>query len=119
MSGDVHVVAIDWSGRRTRAAEYIWIADAAAGQLEDLTNGLGRVEIVNTLVALAGQHERLVVGLDFAFGLPAWWSRDYGHADAPALWAAMRDGGEDLIANPPSPPFWGAAGTSPPPPDQQ
>src|SRR5689334_14686345 len=118
MSDEIHVMAVDWSGRRTGESEYIWLADATAGQLEDLTNGLGRVELANTLIKAADEHERLVVGLDFAFGFPAWWSRQRGYLDADALWVAMRDGGEQLIAHPPCPPFWGEAGTTAPPSDQ-
>ena len=66
----MRAVAIDWSGKDQRAAEFIWLAEARDGRLVDLYNGLGRGDVIDRVVALAQDEPRLVVGLDFAFSFP-------------------------------------------------
>jgi hypothetical protein len=106
---DISIVAVDWSGRVSGAAESIWVACTDAdGQLIGLENGRGREALVDHLVAFAA-GTRLVVGLDFAFGFPAWWSTQQGWTSGKEIWQAMRDRGEALLASC-EPPFWGRAG---------
>jgi predicted O-methyltransferase YrrM len=64
-------IAIDWSGDRRGGAKEIWLAAAAGGRLARLENGRDREQVAAHLIAEAGRDPRLVVGLDFAFSLPA------------------------------------------------
>jgi hypothetical protein len=101
------IAAVDWSGRSTRAAESIWLARTdAGGRLVQLENGRGRDALVDHLLELAAGTPRLVVGLDFAFGFPAWWSTQNGWARGREIWRAMSTTGEALLAAC-EPPFWG------------
>jgi Protein of unknown function (DUF429) len=103
-------VAVDWSGRRTGERRHIWWAEAQGGRLFALRGSLSREEVVEHLLARADSHPHLVVGLDFAFSLPAWYvSGVLGARDAPAAWAAIAERGESLLAECP-PPFWGRPG---------
>ena len=63
-------IAVDWSGKRSRAEESIWTAEVRAGRLTDLRNGLGRAEVVERLIGLAERDPRIVVGVDFGFSFP-------------------------------------------------
>jgi hypothetical protein len=113
---EVRVIAVDWSGRAgARQSEHIWIAEAARGRLVDLRNGLERDAVADHLIAAAARHPRLVVGLDFAFSLPAWWIRQERLADVRAVWRRLGDAAEELIRTCP-PPFWGASGSTALPP---
>lgn len=103
------IVAVDWSGRLSGAQETIWIAQVdSGGRLVSLENGRDREQTVDHLVELAGQAQRFVVGLDFAFGFPAWWSRDRGWGCGRDVWHAMAtdDEGESVLERC-EPPFWG------------
>ena len=72
------VVAIDWSGRNEGASEAIWLALVIDGQLTDLENGRGREGVIADTITLARRDRRTVVGLDFAFGFPAWYAEREG-----------------------------------------
>jgi hypothetical protein len=99
---DLRVLAVDWSGSDTAARERIWVAEARAGQLVRLESGAGR----DVLHGLAEPGEHAVVGVDFAFGFPAWFVRARGCAAIDEVWAlAARDGEAWLAAC--EPPFWG------------
>jgi hypothetical protein len=116
----VHVVAIDWSGRRRPADQrrHVWRADAIDGEIVSLRAGRTRDEVVDDLIeAAARDGERLVVGLDFAFSLPGWYLDRLG-LDARALWARLA--GETLTPrmqalglagwlSEPEAPFWTTA----------
>ena len=107
------VVAVDWSGRNGPAQRRaIWVAEVAGGELVRLENGRTREEVVDWLIATATPD--LVVGLDFAFSLPAWYLRERG-LTAVGLWAAladeslttgMRERGLARWLADPEPPFW-------------
>jgi predicted nuclease with RNAse H fold len=104
---DPYVMAVDWSGRAGAGqAESIWVAEVSGGRLVDLRSGRGREDVIAYLIEAAGQHESLVVGLDFAFSLPAWWLREQGFATVRDLWADS----ERLLRDRPAP-FWGAPGS--------
>ncbi|MFN2469444.1 MAG: hypothetical protein ABR583_00300 [Gaiellaceae bacterium] len=103
------VVAIDWSGRDKGAAEAIWLAMVIEGELIDLDNGRTRQEVIDHAIALVKEDAHTVVGLDFAFGFPAWYAEREGWASGRAVWEAMRDRGEPLLGAC-EPPLWGRPG---------
>jgi hypothetical protein len=107
-----YVIAVDWSGRADAGqAERIWMAEASEGQLVELRNGRSRDAVVVSVGEAAGQHDRLVVGLDFAFSFPAWWVRERRLSTAREVWRMTAGAGEDIIAMQPKP-FWGRSGSS-------
>ncbi len=109
------IIAIDWSGRSGREQRRtLWLAETIDRQLVRLENGRTRDQIVEVLVAEKDRDPHLVVGLDFAFSLPAWYLRERG-LTARTLWAAlaekaltpaMRQVGLARWMNTPEPPFW-------------
>jgi Protein of unknown function (DUF429) len=99
------ILAVDWSGRDTRTAESIWLAEAADGRLIDLEGGWSRDEVVDEVIARAGDATA-VVGLDFAFSFPGWWCQEQGWSTGRDVWqAAAREGETWLKAC--TFPFWG------------
>ena len=108
-------MAIDWSGRsgpdQRRA---LWLAEAVDGELVRLEGGRTRPELVDLLIAEATRHPDLIVGIDFAFSLPAWYLQER-QLTARQLWAllgdealtpAMRQLGLTRWMNRPELPFW-------------
>lgn len=91
------VVAVDWSGRDKGASEAIWLARVSDGQLVELENGRDRREVTDAMIALPRRDRRTVVGLDFAFGFPAWYAQREGWTSGRAIWDAMRDRAEPLL----------------------
>ena len=106
----MQTIAIDWSGRERGAAEAIWFARVRDGTLVELENGMERDEVIDTAIAAARREPQTVVGLDFAFAFPAWYSERRGWASGRAIWDAMRDDAEALLEAC-EPPFWGRPGT--------
>ena len=84
-------MAIDWSGRsgpdQRRA---LWLAEAVDGELVRLEGGRTRAELVELLIAEADRDPNLIVGVDFAFSLPAWYLRER-QLTARQLWALLAD----------------------------
>jgi predicted nuclease with RNAse H fold len=113
------IIAIDWSGRSGRdQRRTLWLAETIDGEFVRLENGRTRAEIIEVLVAEQDHDPHLVVGLDFAFSLPAWYLRDRG-LTARTLWVAlaeealtpgMRRLGLAHWLNTPEPPFWTTGG---------
>ncbi len=91
----MRVIAVDWSGAATNAGEKIWLAEAAEGRLVDLWNGRSRDEVCDFLLDEAHRGRDIVVGLDFAFSLPAWYMRECGFETGPSLWEAVAHGRGD------------------------
>ena len=111
-------VAIDWSGRRgADQRRALWLGTACEGALVRLEGGRTRAELVDLLIAAADRDPDLVVGLDFAFSLPAWYLREHRRAPRQlwsaladeALTPAMRHAGLAAWMNRPEPPFWTTA----------
>ncbi|MCU0625768.1 MAG: DUF429 domain-containing protein [Gemmatimonadaceae bacterium] len=105
------VVAVDWSGAREEATQRarIRLAVVHDGVLVQLVAGVTRAEAVTRVLSLADAHGALAIGLDFAFGVPAWYARGALHCDeGPALWAALARRCESLLAC--ERPFWGRPG---------
>lgn len=111
----MRVVAVDWSGAATAAGQRarIWTAVAQDGELVSLTDGRTRHETIDHLIALASRHPLLVVGLDFAFSMPAWFLQHHALSGAPALWELAAADGERWLSEC-RPPFWGRPGTTRP-----
>ena len=104
------VVAIDWSGRDKGAAEAIWLAAVVDGEITELDNGRDRGAVIAAAIALAKHDPHTVVGLDFAFGFPAWYAEREGLVSGRAIWEAMRHRADALLEAC-DPPFWGRPGT--------
>ena len=98
------ILAIDWSGARTGARRSTRIGEARDGVVR-LRSGLDRREVEELL--LTERAPGLVVGIDFAFSLPAWFLHDRGLATARELWELVAREGEQWLQSP-QPPFWRA-----------
>jgi hypothetical protein len=105
----MQTIAIDWSGRERGAAEAIWLARVRDGALVELENGMERRDVIDTALAAARADPETVMGLDFAFAFPAWYSARRGWSSGREIWDAMRDEAESLLAAC-EPPFWGRPG---------
>jgi hypothetical protein len=103
-------LAVDWSGRSTVAGQrrHIFIASWCAGAVS-LECGYTREEVCALLLEAVERNSELVVGLDFAFSFPAWWLREQGCNDAPALWRLAAKDGERWLCDGREP-FWGRPG---------
>ena len=62
------------------------------------------------LLARRADASPCLVGLDFAFSMPAWFAASRGWTDVDAVWTAARDDGEAWLAECAAP-FWGRPGT--------
>lgn len=112
--GSIRTIAVDWSGAAKDARRKIWLAEIRDGHPTCLENGRTRREVVDHLVEAAAEAPDLVVGLDFAFSLPAWFLEERGLASARELWARVEAEGEDWLQRC-DPPFWRVShGTSRP-----
>jgi hypothetical protein len=105
----IQTIAIDWSGRERGAAEAIWLARVRDGALVELENGMERDEVIDAALAAVRAEPETVVGLDFAFAFPAWYSERRGWSSGREIWDAMRDEADALLAAC-EPPFWGRPG---------
>jgi hypothetical protein len=105
----VSVIAVDWSGRKVGERRHLWSAEAHDGELLRLEAGRTREEVVDELVARAGDSPGAVVGFDFSFSLPAWFLRARGFTSARDLWDAATTDGESWLRDC-EPPFWGRPG---------
>jgi hypothetical protein len=106
----VRFVAVDWSGRRARPEESIWLAEVRDGRLVDLRNGFSREAVVDRLAAVAAEDPQTVAGIDFAFSFPAWWCSERGWDEVGDVWAAMAREGQRLL-DACAAPLWGRPGT--------
>jgi hypothetical protein len=105
----MRVIAVDWSGRRVGAAEFIWLAEVRDGLLTTLENGRDRDAVVDHLIATSQNNPETVIGLDFAFSFPAWWCAQQDWHSATEIWTAVAKDGEELLAAC-EPPLWGRPG---------
>ncbi|MDL5154547.1 DUF429 domain-containing protein [Actinomycetospora termitidis] len=109
----MRVLAVDWSGDLRAAARRIRVAEAEPGRLLAVRGGLDREGIGGLLRDLRDGPAPAVVGIDFSFGLPAWFAARHGVSTLPQLWDLARDEGEGWLRAC-APPFWGRAGTRKP-----
>lgn len=108
-------MAIDWSGRRgPDQRRFLWLAEAVDGELVRLEGGRTRAELIELLITEADRDPNLIVGVDFAFSLPAWYLQQR-QLTPRQLWAlladealtpAMRQLGLTRWMNRPELPFW-------------
>lgn len=103
------LIALDWSGAKTEAEKKIWLAEVIEGRLTRLENGRSREEVAEHLIAESCPASAMVVGLDFAFSLPAWFLEERGLGRAREMWALAEREGEEWLARC-EPPFWGRPG---------
>lgn len=103
------IVAVDWSGAKARGgARDIAIAEVADGWLVDVRVGLSRAGVERCLLRRAASSPETVVGLDFAFSLPAWFVREkLDAASAEDVWAIVEAEGEQWLDGSAPWPFWG------------
>jgi Protein of unknown function (DUF429) len=106
----MRLIAIDWSGSRELAAQrkHIWMADWNDGRVT-LTNNRSRDETVHAVISSLEHGGEIVVGFDFAFGFPDWFTHGMGCASAVELWERVAQQGESWL-NRCSTPFWGRPG---------
>ena len=102
-------IAIDWSGAVTGEAAKIWIASAVGGSLTALAAPGSRNAVRDALLARRRDTKACLVGLDFAFSVPQWYSEFRGWSRINDVWTAARDEGESWLRDCTSP-FWGRAG---------
>ena len=105
----MRTIAVDWSGAESGAARRIWLAEMVDQELVRLECGRDRAKLAEALIAAGRESPDLVVGLDFAFGMPAWFAAELGAADGPALWAIAAREGEGWLRRCEAP-FWGRPG---------
>jgi hypothetical protein len=104
------IVAVDWSGDLRSAAKKIWTAEVSpGGDIVRLACGWDRQSTAEWLIRQAAHPERMVVGLDFAFSLPAWFLRERALSSAPDLWALADREAEGWLRRCEQP-FWGRPG---------
>lgn len=109
----MRILAVDWSGDLRGAAKRIRVAEAEPGRLLDVRGGLDREGVGDLLLDLRDAAEPVVVGMDFSFGLPAWFPARHGATTLPQVWDLAHDEGEAWLRAC-DPPFWGRAGTRKP-----
>jgi hypothetical protein len=107
-------IAIDWSGALRNEQRKIWLAEAKGSQLLHLEDGKTRAQIADYLIAEAQSTPDLIVGLDFAFSMPAWFLAKHGLSSAPELWSLADQRSEEWLKECPFP-FWGRPGRKRPP----
>lgn len=105
----MRVIAVDWSGAVRGAEKSIWLAEVRNRRLVRLESGRSRQELVEHLVREAEADPELVVGLDFAFSMPAWFLGEQGVGTARELWELVEREGKGWLARC-DPPFWGRPG---------
>jgi hypothetical protein len=99
------MVAVDWSGARSPAAQRagICVAIARAEAAVVPTSGRTRVETIELIAQLPPP---VVVGFDFSFGFPAWFAHDHDCTTIADVWNLAERVGEEWLGPPPTPPFW-------------
>ena len=100
---------MDWSGAVTGAASRIWMASARDGALHALSAPGSREAVGRALLERRADPAPVLVGLDFAFGMPAWYAAERGWREIGDVWTAARDEGEQWLRDC-APPFWGRPG---------
>ena len=105
-------IAVDWSGAEQDKGQLagIWVAEAEAGTLVRLRNGLTRDEAINMLKREIKLGEAVAIGLDFAFSFPQWYLERSLAVSARALWKLTGCEGERWLRCD-TWPFWGRKGS--------
>lgn len=109
-------IAIDWSGNAKSAAQFTAVAVVRDGILASVATGLAGAALADHIQDLVKDDQQTVVGVDFAFSLPAWYLRRRGFANVEQLWRAAGLEGEAWLKG--QWPFWGRPGVKRPPLDE-
>lgn len=117
MTPHLRIMAIDWSGALHGATRKIWLCEIVDGTIARLECGRDRAQVEAHLITEAQRAANLIVGLDFAFSMPAWFLREQGFATAHELWATVAAGAGERWLCDCMPPFWGRPGRRCPSPD--
>jgi hypothetical protein len=104
----VSVIAVDWSGARDPRGK-LWLAEVQEGHVLRLDPVDSREAVVNDLVRFSERCPQGVVGIDFAFSMPAWFVRRHGCSTAGAFWDVVAEHGESWLDHCEEP-FWGRPG---------
>lgn len=107
------VIAIDWSGDKKGGAKTTWLAVVADARLAHLANGRTRQQLIGDLIELATTTSRVIVGLDFAFSMPAWFVEERGAVSGSEFWQVVDAEGEAWLDKAPDP-FYGKGGKKQP-----
>jgi hypothetical protein len=83
------------------------------GRLVRLEDGRSRDAVTDHLIEQARADPQMVVGLDFAFSMPAWFLERHGLSSAPELWALADREADNWLATCEWP-FWGRPGVGRP-----
>ena len=102
-------IAVDWSGAATGAATKIWVARVVDGELRSLQAPGSREAVQALLLQRRQERASCLVGLDFAFGVPAWFATGQQWRSVAEVWHAAATDGERWLRESP-PPFWGRPG---------
>lgn len=102
-------IAIDWSGAKSGARSRIWLAEVRDGCLTRLESGRDRGEVIAHVIADARTDPDVVVGLDFQFAFPSWFTGRQGATSIEELWDLVEERGEQWLRDC-SHPFWGRPG---------
>lgn len=102
-------IAVDWSGAMAGVRSAIWLAEARDGHLVRLESGRDRSGVVGHLTDAAASDPDLVIGLDFAFSFPLWFTELVGAKSVEELWSVVADKGERWLGSCEHP-FWGRPG---------
>ena len=89
------------------------LAEIAGGRLVRVQDGWDRERLTHHLLDEGRRDPDLIVGLDFAFSLPAWFLRERGLRSVEELWALADRDAESWLAQC-QPPFWGRPGRGKP-----
>jgi hypothetical protein len=101
---NVTVVAVDWSGAVSPAAQRRGVC-AAVWRNGSVTATAGRTRD-ETVAFVMELPAPVVVGFDFSFALPAWFARELGCRTIADVWEAASTDGEKWLREPMWP-FWG------------
>jgi len=105
----VRVVAVDWSGSVSARGRTTWACEVRDGEPVFLRGGFTAPLLHDLLCTWAEATPEMVVGLDFAFALPAWYMRERGWGAARELWRDAALHADAWLAEC-APPFWGRPG---------
>ena len=109
-------IAVDWSGRADERGqrEAIWLCEYDDAECcVRLESGRTRDEVTVELLRAIEANPNVVIGLDFGFAFPAWFTREVAGGKAVAMWDVVANEGERWLAAC-APPFWGRPGKAKP-----
>lgn len=104
-------VGVDWSGAASDvdAASAVFLAVAEDGRLVALEGGRGRDATIDAVADVVFEEPETLVGLDFAFGVPAWVAAREGWRSAGEVWrwAGLGTASDPGWVRQRPEPFWG------------